>query len=139
MTTPPDSFAIAAGPGRFDPSLTSFPRAVTRRPAKTAVPAEAERHVYFVQAENGLIKIGVSNDPRARLRSLQTGSPVDLTLLGAAPGRGREMEAELHERFAAHRVRGEWFQPAPELIAYICRALQQQCCGCGADDKRDGA
>lgn len=24
-----------------------------------------------------------------------------------------------HRRFAAHRTRGEWFAPAPELLAYI--------------------
>lgn len=27
--------------------------------------------------------------------------------------------AQLHERFAEHRVRGEWFRLVPEIVAYI--------------------
>jgi hypothetical protein len=27
--------------------------------------------------------------------------------------------ADKHRRFAAHRLHGEWFTPAPELLDYI--------------------
>jgi len=78
-----------------------------------------ERPVYFVQASNGLVKIGVSGSPENRLRTLQTMSPVPLRLLLVLQGGGAHREAELHEQFAEHRSHGEWFRPAPELLAFI--------------------
>ncbi|HEY9368353.1 GIY-YIG nuclease family protein [Streptomyces sp.] len=78
-----------------------------------------ERSVYFIQADNGLIKIGVSDSPKNRLRTLQTMSPVALRLVLVLPGRGARGESELHARFAEHRSHGEWFHPAPELISFI--------------------
>ncbi|MYX32250.1 MULTISPECIES: GIY-YIG nuclease family protein [unclassified Streptomyces] len=54
------------------------------------------------------VKIGVSNDPEARLADLQVGSPVPLVLLWEAKG-GQQLESALHQHFAAHRLHGEWF------------------------------
>lgn len=78
-----------------------------------------QRAVYFIQADNGFIKIGVAKNPRARLRTLQAMSPVRLRLVLVLPGIGAKGEAELHERFAEHRSHGEWFCPASEILAYI--------------------
>lgn len=78
-----------------------------------------ERSVYFIQADNGLIKIGVAGSPKDRLRTLRTMSPVALRLVLELPGRGAPGESELHARFAEHRSHGEWFHPAPELISFI--------------------
>lgn len=83
--------------------------------------------IYFVQAEIiGRIKIGhTSGDDAAdRLAALQTACPVPLRLIATRPG-GRRKERELHGRFAAARVCGEWFDPVPELVRYIGR-LQGQ-------------
>lgn len=77
------------------------------------------RSVYFIQADNGLIKIGVAGSPKDRLRTLRTMSPVALRLVLVLPGRGAPGESELHARFAEHRSHGEWFRPAPELLNYI--------------------
>lgn len=30
-----------------------------------------------------------------------------------------QTEREMHQRFANARIRGEWFRPVPELLAYI--------------------
>lgn len=49
---------------------------------------------------------------------MQIGSPVRLKLLAVCPGNG-ELEHELHTRFAASRVHGEWFDLTPELDALI--------------------
>lgn len=88
------------------------PDKVTARPDR--------RRVYFVQpAAGGLVKIGVAADVKSRLATLQTGSPVPLRVLAVLPGGGQAAEAELHERFAHLRSHGEWFEPAPELLAYI--------------------
>lgn len=81
--------------------------------------------IYFIQDDSTLaIKIGFTDgDPELRLKSLQTGSAGGFHLLATVPG-GQADERSLHERFAAARVRGEWFQPSPELLAHI---LQEQC------------
>ncbi len=76
--------------------------------------------VYFVQAgEGGPIKIGVASNVRERLQTLQTGSAVVLRLLGVAYDATAPEEAALHERFAAHRIRGEWFRPAADLLEHV--------------------
>lgn len=74
--------------------------------------------VYFIQAATGQIKIGIAANPAARLRDLQVGSPVALSLLCECEG-GRPQEREYHRRFAAHRLHGEWFAPHQEIIAEI--------------------
>lgn len=81
------------------------------------------RSVYFIEAENGLIKIGVAASPKERMRTLRTMSPVSLRLVLVLPGLGAAGEADLHRRFAEHRSHGEWFRPAPELVAYIREQL----------------
>ena len=69
-------------------------------------------HTYLVGAEGSpLVKIGYTGGvPLKRLASLQTGQPMALSLLWSIPV---DIEDELHERFAAYRVRGEWFDLTP--------------------------
>lgn len=82
--------------------------------------------VYFAQlGEAGPIKIGASGDVRARLVQLQTGAPFELRLLGVFPG-GEESEGMFHRWFAYLRLRGEWFSPAPELLAVIAAFAEGQ-------------
>jgi hypothetical protein len=76
--------------------------------------------VYFAEAD-GRIKIGWSRKVATRVAQLQTGSPVPIKLLGVTPG-GRSLERELHHRFAADRLTGEWFTATPELLACIAAA-----------------
>jgi hypothetical protein len=64
-------------------------------------------HTYLVTAEGShLVKIGVAKDPKSRLKSLQTGQPMDLYLMWSVEG---DYEHALHARFAEYRHRGEWF------------------------------
>jgi hypothetical protein len=81
-----------------------------RKPAK----------VYFIRAETGQIKIGMAADPKARLSNLQTANPVKLELMATCEG-GAEREAEYHERFREHHLRGEWFAPHEDILAEIAR------------------
>jgi hypothetical protein len=74
--------------------------------------------VYFIQAERGEIKIGYSSRPYDRLRALQTNTISELRMLKVIEG-AQSLEKELHERFKQHRVRGEWFNPHKELLAFI--------------------
>ena len=72
--------------------------------------------IYFIQSTgDGLVKIGMTRDLAGRLRTLQTGHPHHLQIIGFMPG-GRLEERHLHELLAEHRVRGEWFRPAREVL-----------------------
>lgn len=74
------------------------------------------RYVYFIQDATGRVKIGTSNDPRARCSELSTGSSGALTLISQCPG-DEVLERWLHAKFAAQRCNGEWFTPSLEILA----------------------
>ncbi len=76
--------------------------------------------VYFIRAgTDGPIKIGYSaRDINERLSQLQTGNPEELCLIGLVSGT-EDFEKRLHRRFRAHHIRGEWFRPDPEILAFI--------------------
>jgi hypothetical protein len=81
--------------------------------------------IYFAQAgEGGPIKIGVSSrDTMERVRSIDSGSPEPVRLLGVMAGLWAE-ERELHRRF--RQVRGEWFEPTEDLLAYVATHTQSR-------------
>jgi hypothetical protein len=83
-------------------------------------PDPPDARVYFVQGILGAIKIGTTTDMPARIDALQTANPEKLKVLGWCPG-GHRVERALHRRFARHRIRGEWFRPARELLLMIHR------------------
>lgn len=84
---------------------------------------QARWSVYFIQqGADGPIKIGVTVDVEKRRRVLQTGSAQTLVLLSTIKGTEKQ-EAELHRRFKHLRLRGEWFRPEPELLAYIAETV----------------
>ena len=76
----------------------------------------AKRYVYFIHApESGVVKIGSAADPEKRLRELQTGCPTPLRLIGRSACPSDTAEKELHQKFTADRVRGEWFREGPVI------------------------
>ena len=78
---------------------------------------DKETYIYFFQSvDTGRIKIGLSKDPKKRMKQLQTSER--LFLLHAIKGT-RWLESNLHDRFAHLRIHGEWFEPAQELFDYI--------------------
>lgn len=84
------------------------------------LPIVIEGCVYFLRSEKThAIKIGFTAGPvEKRLGSLQTAHPYKLQLLATTPGTA-EYEKSLHERFASFRLKGEWFEPHPDLLAFI--------------------
>lgn len=76
--------------------------------------------VYFIGGDDTPIKIGFSSAPTLRLEALQTGHWVKLSILATSPGT-LATEAEYHNRFAEHRLHGEWFARSPTLLAEIAR------------------
>lgn len=83
------------------------------------------RQVYFAQRQDaeGLVKIGVSAFLDWRLRDLGWQQKVALGLLASAPGDFPD-EGRVHRHFAADRVKGEWFNPSAELLAFAAQAAE---------------
>lgn len=79
-----------------------------------------EGSVYFIRSEKTHeIKIGfTAGRIEDRLRALQTSHPHKLQVLAISLG-NRAHEKALHEKFASIRLRGEWFEPHPDLLTYI--------------------
>lgn len=81
--------------------------------------------VYFVQA--GLagrpVKIGHAQEMSRRIVSLQLGCPEPLEVLLAVAGE-RELERELHKRFAHLRIHQEWFRADRGLMSCILEMSQ---------------
>lgn len=78
--------------------------------------------VYFIQrGGDGPIKIGFSKNPTARLAQLQASVPEPLRLLAVEYDLwgGKSLEQRLHKRFKEHRLSGEWFSPAPAILAHV--------------------
>lgn len=74
--------------------------------------------VYFVGASQGPVKIGHTSSLHSRLIKLQVGHPHQLRVLAILPG-DAELEAQMHERFSAARIRGEWFKRTSELRSFM--------------------
>jgi hypothetical protein len=76
--------------------------------------------LYFIQGDDGgPIKIGRTLDPARRITRLQTGYPFGQLRFIALVRAFRSSEASLHEFFAEHRIRGEWFAPGDSVLDVI--------------------
>lgn len=84
--------------------------------------AQPTMFAYAIQAgEGGPIKIGTSADPWQRLKTLQTANASELRVIAAWRVLFFE-EQDIHETFARFRLRGEWFEPAEELVKFVLGA-----------------
>lgn len=83
------------------------------------------RQVYFIEAAIlGLVKIGISDNPRKRLQTMQTGSPDRLFIRGVWHVDDAEyFERRFHRRFRRCHVRGEWFMPDKRMKAFMDELL----------------
>lgn len=75
--------------------------------------------VYFLQAQGhgGYVKIGTSENVGKRTQAFST-LPFKIKLLLTVPGDHRT-ERKFHSVLAKYRVRGEWFSPAPQVMAVV--------------------
>jgi len=79
--------------------------------------------VYVISCRRlGLLKIGVAEDAGKRLRELQVGSPLELTLADTRPyaerGDAVAVCEELYRCFAVRRVRGGWYRLTLEEVRH---------------------
>lgn len=99
ITPPRASAPVAASP------VTPNPQPPVQKLAKSA-------RTYLLGIEDSpLVKIGHTTvNPKSRMAALQTGLPMQLSLLWFCEG---DFESDLHVHFDAYRVRGEWFDLTP--------------------------
>jgi len=82
--------------------------------------------LYFVSAaRRSAVKIGITQDVKHRLLSLQGGNhtklAIELVLRMPDKQSAYLLEDALHQHFAAHWRRSEWFDYAPPLRDYVDR------------------
>jgi hypothetical protein len=119
------------GPGRTKPIIKMRSGSVIQRVSMAEVPTgylgperEGEDQedltaIYFIEAiGQDRIKIGKADNPESSLKTLQTGSPVELKLLGILVDKPSR-ELDLHTQFAADRIHGEWFHATERLREFI--------------------
>ncbi len=88
--------------------------------------ALATGSVYFVQSQDGLVKIGRAITPELRLRRLQTGSSSKLDLILSVPTKDpARLEAAYHRRFRAKHRHGEWFALTQEDIESVKQGIDR--------------
>jgi len=81
--------------------------------------------LYIIRAkETTRFKIGISTDPEARLKSMQTGSAVELELVLAIEVPSVRIERQAHRILEPWRVQGEWFDLGP-LADYFMHRMQR--------------
>jgi hypothetical protein len=101
-------------------------RQVQPRQSEAVSPKLAERNSLvmagecYVYAVDGAdrVKFGKAMDVAARFSGLQTGSPIELTLLGFVRG-PKTLEKQIHKWAAPFRLRGEWFIKSPPVMMLI--------------------
>lgn len=92
--------------------------------------------VYIVQlGYRPVVKIGITRDIWARLKTLQDANPEILRVRAVLDG-DAEREAQLHLRFMQHWIRGEWFRLEGSLKQYI-ESLQRPAMRWREDKSRD--
>lgn len=79
---------------------------------------ETRGYVYYIGVPiGGLVKIGFSQNPWARIGALRTTNP-NLQILAVERGT-MEQERNRHEEFKAERTEGEWFTRSDSLQSLI--------------------
>lgn len=84
----------------------------------------ARGFIYFIAHDpyDGYVKIGMSNNPSARLAQLQTGNPRRLRIMRTVECNDmRRCEQKMHQMYAHARRCGEWFE-LTEAEAIECAA-----------------
>jgi len=80
-------------------------------------------------SKDGPLKIGMANNPAARLRSIQTGSPQPIRLLrhfAVETEQARRVERRTHLGLLDHRLAGEWFEISlDQAVAAVEQAMAE--------------
>jgi hypothetical protein len=76
--------------------------------------------IVYVMRVRQFYKIGYTTDIRKRYNDISVSNPFKVTLMITIVSEAAQLlESQLHERFAAKRVRGEWFRLDEEDLAFL--------------------
>lgn len=91
-----------------------------RRKFREVHKREKQPCVYLIYAENGVYKIGRTNDIESRFETIKNISPIPVELiLTINAENNRKLEMELHEKFSEKRYYNEWFRLDKSDVEYI--------------------
>lgn len=80
-------------------------------------------YIYFIRnTKTGSIKIGIAENPDARLRGLQVGNEHELFLehtIVVPKNRTKHWESCIHKELRTFLVRGEWFSVPEDRLQII--------------------
>ena len=80
--------------------------------------------IYLVKCHD-FVKIGIANEVRLRLSSLQTGNPYLLKLVAHRRSfNAASEEASLHKRYEQYQVNGEWFRLPKALLKELVESFK---------------
>lgn len=92
------------------------------------IPTDDECYVYLmVDTTNGFHKIGISNHPEYREKTLQSEKPsIEKVCAKCFPSRqiALAIESALHSTFASKRIRGEWFNLSDADVSQVIQTLK---------------
>lgn len=94
------------------------------KPPKPPRPKRGFVYLIGTEGDDAVVKIGFAVDVDDRRATLQTSSHRALKVLATVKGT-LATEKEIHRRFAADHIRGEWFRLSPEIVAFIAAAAQR--------------
>jgi hypothetical protein len=83
---------------------------------------QSPRHgyVYLLDSQIGVWKIGRSSVPVKRISTLEVKLPYDLEVIALIETKDMYgLESHMHNKYAAKRVKGEWFRLSSEEVEYI--------------------
>lgn len=111
----------------FSEHLSLFKNNVSDDDINETIQKEEKCHVYLMHdTSNNMYKIGVSNSPVYREKTLQSEKPT-IEMLSSKPFVSRKMamtlEKSLHENYKEKRIRGEWFELTPTDVSDITDML----------------
>lgn len=75
------------------------------------ISVDTSSFVYIIKGYGRWYKIGVSREPKNRLKQLQTACPFKLEIVKTiSTHKATTLEMDIHERFIDRRGEGEWFR-----------------------------
>lgn len=84
-------------------------------------PIPTAGYVYLLHADTGHYKIGLSKNPKKRVRHFSTQMPIQVSTVHIFPAdHAFGAEGLLHSHFSSKRTSGEWFLLGEEDVAWIC-------------------
>ena len=96
------------------------PRTITLKEAR------ARLKLYVMRAGGNYIKIGVSVDPAERIKSVQTGSCIPVTLEAVAEYESARLaERAWHQRLMKYRSNLEWFKLSERSVDAVIRMVEK--------------